>query len=57
MPYQVDKKNCEACGACVDACPNGAIKLKDLAAEVNPDLCVDCGSCESICPAGAIKPD
>jgi Fe-S-cluster-containing hydrogenase component 2 len=51
----VNKDNCVGCGLCVDACPNGAIKMVDGAAAVDPDVCIDCEACVSECPNGAIS--
>ncbi len=44
---------CTGCGACVDACPFGAISLSDGVAVVS-DACTLCGACEASCPFGAI---
>ena len=56
MTYIVDKENCQACGACVDACPNEAIAMKRDIAVVIATACVECGSCEPACPTAAIRP-
>ncbi|MFH1107769.1 MAG: glycyl-radical enzyme activating protein [Planctomycetota bacterium] len=41
---------CVRCGACLDACPNGAIAQ----AAANDRLrCVRCGTCTDVCPSGA----
>ncbi|MGI6008775.1 MAG: DUF362 domain-containing protein [Methanomethylophilus sp.] len=45
--------NCVACGACADACPNGAITVGDIA-EIDAGKCVDCGACVDACPSEAI---
>ena len=37
------KERCIACGACIDACPKGAVE----------DLCSGCGACAVACPSGA----
>lgn len=51
----VDKNTCIACGACISACPTGAIKFgKDGVAEIDPALCIKCGTCQAICPVSAI---
>ena len=50
----IDAKACIGCGACVNACPFGAMKLVDGKAVVNPDLCTLCGACVSACPVDAI---
>ncbi|PKK86286.1 MAG: ferredoxin [Thermoplasmata archaeon HGW-Thermoplasmata-1] len=55
MPAVVDKDACVGCGACVDACPAGAISMDGDKAKVDPDACVECGACVDACPAGAIS--
>ena len=57
MPvFELDKKLCDGCGACVKACPLNLIELvrekpefRDLA------LCTLCDGCQESCPPGAIK--
>ncbi|MEF3280419.1 MAG: 4Fe-4S binding protein [Elusimicrobiota bacterium] len=50
----VDDSKCLSCGACIEVCPRGAIKLKDKAV-VNYEKCVGCGYCVVRCPAKAIS--
>ncbi len=45
---------CTQCGACVDACPFGAIKSTGGVPRVS-DSCTFCGACTSACPAEAIE--
>ncbi len=52
MP-SVNAKDCVACGACAEVCPQDAITVDDVAS-IDMDLCVDCGACVDECPAGAI---
>ncbi|MEW5937542.1 MAG: 4Fe-4S binding protein [Candidatus Thermoplasmatota archaeon] len=54
MPAIVNEDECVGCGVCVDACPQEAIKLNEVA-KVDPSLCVDCGTCVDECPNGAIS--
>lgn len=49
----VDSKKCRGCGACVEACPFGAIFL-------NPDTqkaikCIACGFCTKYCPVETLR--
>lgn len=50
---EVRKEICVGCGACVPACPFGAISMKDDLAVIS-DQCTLCGACESSCSFGAI---
>jgi ferredoxin len=40
---------CTLCEACLDACPRGAITLRETP-EVDAALCTGCGACENACP-------
>jgi heterodisulfide reductase subunit A len=51
----VSEAICVGCGACVDICAYGAVKLdvnKHISV-VNEVLCRGCGNCASVCPSGA----
>lgn len=50
---KIDSERCTACGACVDACPFGALKV-DAVAVVDMDRCTLCGACVEACPVDAI---
>ena len=46
---------CTGCGACANACPFGALMLKEdelgfLRPVVQKELCTECGVCEKVCP-------
>lgn len=51
--YSVSCQNCKD-GACIRACPYGAIQDIDGIVEINPRLCIGCGSCVWACPHGAV---
>ena len=44
---------CISCGACVDACPVGAISEGDAKYVIDEDSCISCGACAGVCPVGA----
>ncbi len=43
------------CHACVEACPEGAIDVRDNRITIAPELCIGCGSCASECPTEALR--
>lgn len=49
----VDAGRCAGCGACVEACPSGAIALEDVAV-VERGRCAGCGACLGACPVDAL---
>jgi len=56
MNFKVDKLICVGCGACVQICPYGAIKIgKDGKSSIDQKKCQKCGKCKEICPLKAIK--
>jgi len=55
LAVEVDAARCGACGACISACPYGAV-ARDPAtgkARVEPLHCHGCGTCAAACPTGA----
>ena len=52
---QIDREKCNGCGACAEACHEGAIAMVDGKAELmRDDYCDGLGDCLPACPAGAI---
>lgn len=47
------KDRCIACGECVDACPQGALRLTDQGVVTDPSRCRHCQTCADVCPAEA----
>jgi Fe-S-cluster-containing hydrogenase component 2 len=52
----VDVARCTGCGACVEACPVGAIALVGGKARVDEETCTGCQACVNLCPEEAIQP-
>ncbi len=52
MAYTISDE-CVSCGACVEACPVGAISEGDGKFVIDADACLDCGACAGACPVGA----
>ena len=44
---------CIGCGACVSACPAGALAMKDGGIAWDASICRDCGACLAACPHGS----
>ena len=50
-----DRSVCVACGACMKACPRGAIEIhRGCYALMDEAKCIGCGLCGKACPAGCI---
>lgn len=52
MPVVSDK--CDLCQACAEACPTGAITVKN-GVEIDLGLCIFCRACERACTNGALR--
>ena len=50
----IDVERCTGCGACVEACPTGALYLVEGRATLDGTLCRECEACLAACPNGAI---
>ncbi|MDP8225581.1 MAG: glycyl-radical enzyme activating protein [Candidatus Lernaella stagnicola] len=48
-------ERCEACGVCVETCPNNALQLRDGILEREASRCTVCGACAEACPTGATE--
>ncbi len=52
---EIDREKCNGCGACAEACHEGAIGMVDgKAALLRDDYCDGLGDCLPTCPTGAI---
>ena len=52
---EIDQDKCNGCGACADACHEGAIGMLDGKAKLlRDDYCDGLGDCLPTCPTGAI---
>ena len=53
---EIDKAKCNGCGACANACHEGAIGMVDGKAKLlRDDYCDGLGDCLPACPTGAIR--
>ena len=52
----IEPELCNACGDCVEVCPENALVVADGVASIAPGVidCTYCGACEEACPTGAI---
>jgi coenzyme F420-reducing hydrogenase delta subunit/Pyruvate/2-oxoacid:ferredoxin oxidoreductase delta subunit len=51
----IDEEQCDVCKACIDACPNDALRVIDDRIVHIPAHCEFCGICVSACPTRAIE--
>lgn len=51
----VNPERCVACGACVPACPFGALSMDDTIVKCDGNLCTACGACIPVCPVDALS--
>ena len=55
MKMIVQEDLCTGCGACIEACQNEAISLKDGVAFIDQSRCSKCQVCIDTCPQGALS--
>jgi uncharacterized protein (DUF362 family)/Pyruvate/2-oxoacid:ferredoxin oxidoreductase delta subunit len=51
---KADTSRCILCGVCRDACPPGAITIKNSALSVDNARCIRCWCCRELCPHDAM---
>jgi uncharacterized protein (DUF362 family)/ferredoxin len=51
---RVDVRKCRDCGACVDACPAGAMTRRAGSIAIDEGRCQVCFCCAEVCPEGAV---
>jgi Na+-translocating ferredoxin:NAD+ oxidoreductase RNF subunit RnfB len=50
LTYFINEEVCKGCGACLKACPAGAISgEKKKPHKINADICIRCGACFDVC--------
>ncbi|MEM5785784.1 MAG: 4Fe-4S binding protein [Syntrophobacteraceae bacterium] len=56
---EISDEPCTGCGACADACREGAVEVDfeaDAGPVLDPSRCVGCGKCVRLCPSGTLRP-
>jgi NADH-quinone oxidoreductase subunit F len=56
LTYTISEEKCKACGACLRACPSGAITgAKKTPHKIDQSKCIKCGSCFEVCKFGSVE--
>jgi uncharacterized protein (DUF362 family)/Pyruvate/2-oxoacid:ferredoxin oxidoreductase delta subunit len=51
---RMEAGTCTGCGACVEACPAGALR-PGTPPEISQEICIRCYCCQELCPSGAVQ--
>ena len=55
LVYSISEERCKACGACLRACPSGAVSgEKKKPHRIDASKCVKCGACFEVCKFKAV---
>jgi len=58
LTFYIIEEFCKGCGACLRACPAGAITgEKKKPHRINAEICIKCGACFDVCKFNAVRKD
>ncbi|MCQ2452699.1 MAG: 4Fe-4S dicluster domain-containing protein [Oscillospiraceae bacterium] len=56
LRVRIDRKLCDGCGSCINACSEEVLAIKDGKAELIAEaFCDGFGQCLPVCPTGALS--